>query len=310
MIPVTPEISVRPLQPDENEVVGSAVNGILSNTPYSMPMDAAMLHTQLYQPNPPTIYPVRMQRHARLCAWCAGRLEGFLDAAVGLDSESLRLPDYQPFGLIRFLILPTKVELVNEVAVALLAAAEQFWRQAGVAHVKAFHMSTGYPAFQAGVGVLPGDWPEHIRVLTTSGYYFVDRFYALRRPLDLPVEEVLPMTGLSLIYRGTSADRTYQLYRRAEPIGTARVTRLILDRETTRLRIANLIDLQIEPGWRRQNIGKWLLRRLINDASLQGYQQMLVHIAQHHSALLNLINQLGFIEENYRGYTLEKALTE
>ena len=283
MIPVTPEISVRPLQPDENEVVGSAVNGILSSTPYSMPMDAAMLHTQLYQPNPPTIYPVRMQRHARLCAWRAGRLEGFLDAAVGLDSDSLRLPDYQPFGLIR---------------------------QAGVAHVKAFHMSTGYPAFQAGVGVLPGDWPEHIRVLTTSGYYFVDRFYALRRPLDLPVEEVLPMTGLSLIYRGTPADRTYQLYRRAEPIGTARVTRLILDRESTRLRIANLIDLQIEPSWRRQNIGKWLLRRLINDASLQGYQQMLVHIAQHHSALLNLINQLGFIEENYRGYTLEKALTE
>ena len=219
MIPVTPEISVRPLQPDENEVVGSAVNGILSSTPYSMPMDAAMLHTQLYQPNPPTIYPVRMQRHARLCAWRAGRLEGFLDAAVGLDSDSLRLPDYQPFGLIRFLILPTKVELVNDVAVALLAAAEQFWRQAGVAHVKAFHMSTGYPAFQAGVGVLPGDWPEHIRVLTTSGYYFVDRFYALRRPLDLPVEEVLPMTGLSLIYRGTPADRTYQLYRRAEPIG-------------------------------------------------------------------------------------------
>ena len=289
MIPVTPEISVRPLQPDENEVVGSAVNGILSSTPYSMPMDAAMLHTQLYQPNPPTIYPVRMQRHARLCAWRAGRLEGFLDAAVGLDSDSLRLPDYQPFGLIRFLILPTKVELVNDVAVALLAAAEQFWRQAGVAHVKAFHMSTGYPAFQAGVGVLPGDWPEHIRVLTTSGYYFVDRFYALRRPLDLPVEEVLPMTGLSFIYRGTPADRTYQLYRRAEPIGTARVTRLILDRESTRLRIANLIDLQIEPSWRRQNIGKWLLRRLINDASLQGYQQMLVHIAQHHSALLNLI---------------------
>jgi len=310
MIPVTPEIVIRPLQPDETEAVGSALNGILSHTPYSMPMDPAMLHAQLYQPNPPTIYPARMQRHARLCAWRAGQLEGFLDAAVGLDSDSLRLPDYQPFGLIRFLILPPRAQLVNDVAAALLAAAEQFWRQAGVAHIKAFHLSTGYPAFQAGVGVLPGDWPEHIHALTTAGYYFVDRFYALRRPLDLPVEEVLPMTGLSLIYRGTSADRTYQLYRRAEPIGTARVTRLILDREATRLRIANLIDFQIEPNWRRQNIGKWLLRRLINDASLQGYQQMLVHIAQQHSALLNLINQLGFIEENYRGYTLEKALTE
>jgi ribosomal protein S18 acetylase RimI-like enzyme len=57
------------------------------------------------------------------------------------------------------------------------------------------------------------------------------------------------------------------------------------------------------------NIGKWLLRRVINDATLQGYQQILIHVAQNQQAVLNLLNQLGFIEENYRGYTLEKALT-
>ena len=75
-------------------------------------------------------------------------------------------------------------------------------------------------------------------------------------------------------------------------------------------RSANLVDLQIDPQWRRANIGKWLLRRIINDVTLQGYQQLLAHVPQSQQAVLNLLNQLGFIEENYRGYTLEKALTK
>jgi GNAT superfamily N-acetyltransferase len=310
MMPLTPDLQVRPLQAEEGLLLAEVLNRVLARTPYSVPLDDVQWQEQLYQATPPTLYPVRWQGHARLCAWRARRLDGFIDVAVGLDSDSQNLPDYQPFGLLRFLLLPdNKNEVVNEVAKALLNAAEDFWRQMGVGHVKAFHLSTGYPTFQAGVGVLPGDWSEHIRVLTAADFYLVERFYCLRRPLDLPVEEVLPLAGLSLVYRGKSTDRIYLLYRRAELIGQARVTSLLLVNETAPLRIANLVDLQIDPQWRRMNIGKWLLRRLINDATLQGYQQMLAHVAQSQQAVLNLLNQLGFLEENYRGYTLEKALT-
>lgn len=310
MMPVPPEIQVRPLQEEDEGMLAELLGRVLVSTPYSAVFEAADFQAQFYQAMPPTLYPVRWQSHARLCAWRARRLEGFIDVAVGLDSESASLPDYQPFGLLRFLLLPEKGELVSEVAQVLLSAAEEFWQQMGVGHVKAFHLSTGYPAFQAGIGILPGDWTEHIRELMGANYYLVERFYALSRPLDLPVEEVLPLAGLSLVYRGRPADRIYLLYRRAELIGQARVTTLLLARESAPLRIANLVDLQMDPQWRRQNIGKWLLRRIINDATLQGYRQMLAHVPQSQQAVLNLLNQLGFIEENYRGYTLEKALTK
>ncbi len=309
MIPVQPDVTVRSLQAEDTPQFSELLNGVLAGVPYSTPFDASAFDAQFYQANPPTLYPVRWQSHARLGAWRARRLEGFIDVAVGLDSDSLNLPDYQPFGLLRFLILPAKPEAVNAVATELLEAAEQFWRQAGVGYVKAFHLSTGYPTFQAGAGILPGDWVEQMRVLTGAGYFLVDRFYCLRRPLELPIEEVMPLAGLSLVLRGNPGDRTYMLYRRAEWVGTARVTGLLWNSETGSLRIANLIDIQIEKQWRRMNIGKWLLRRLINDAIIEGYQQMLVHVAQSQQAVLNLVNQLGFIEENYRGYTLEKALT-
>ncbi len=309
MMPVTPDVQVRALQVEDELLLAEALNHVFARTPYSLPMDDRQRQEQLYQATPPTIYPVRWQGHARLCAWRARRLEGFIDVAVGLDSDSQTLPDYQPFGLLRFLLLPDKSEMLNETARALLTAAEDFWRQMGVGHIKAFHMSTGYPAFQGGMGSLPGDWAEHIRVLTAADYYLVERFYCLRRPLDLPVEEVMPLAGLSLVYRGKPSDRTYLLYRRAELIGQARVTSLVLENGAAPLRVANLIDFQIDPEWRRMNIGKWLLRRVINDATLQSYQQILAHVAQHQQAMLNLLNQLGFIEENYRGYTLEKALT-
>lgn len=308
-MPVTPDVQVRVLQAEDEWLLAAALNHVFDNTPYSLPLDALQRQEQLYQATPPSLYPVRWQGHARLCAWRAKRLEGFIDVAVGLDSDSQNLPDYQPFGLLRFLLLPAKNEGLNETAHALLTAAEDFWRQMGVGHVKAFHMSTGYPTFQGGMGALPGDWTEHIRVLTAADYYLVERFYCLRRPLDQPVEEVMPLAGLSLVYRGKFSDRIYLLYRRAELIGQARVTSLVLENELSTLRIANLIDFQIDPQWRRVNIGKWLLRRVINDATLQGYQQVLAHVAQNQQAMLNLLNQLGFIEENYRGYTLEKALT-
>jgi L-amino acid N-acyltransferase YncA len=76
------------------------------------------------------------------------------------------------------------------------------------------------------------------------------------------------------------------------------------------LHVAYVTVLEIDQGWRRQNLGKLLLRRLINDATLQGYQQMVVHLAHQQHMARNLLVQHGFQELNYRGYTLDKALTD
>lgn len=311
MIPVlSPSLIIRPLRVDEVTLMGHFINDLLRNTPYSVPMEETELKDQLLHSQPPTLYQARWQRHFRLCAWRAGELEGFLDAATGFDQDNLDLPDYQPIGILRFLVLPTKTELVQEVATALLTGAEEFWRNAGIGYVKAFHMSTGYPAFQAGLGVLPGDWTTHMRILTGADFRLHERFYCLRRALDQPMEEITPLAQLSIVQRGKLADRHYHVYRQTEWIGAARVTMLRLEEDKYKARIANLVDLRIAPEWRRMNIGKWLLRRVINDAITQGYHQMLVHAPHRAHAAINLLNQLGFQEENYRGYTLEKVLTK
>jgi len=306
---LSPSLVIRQLRVDEVSHVGAAINHLLRATPYSTAMEETDLKDQLLHSQPATLYQARWQRHLRLCAWRAGELEGFLDAATGFDQDSLDLPDYRPIGLIRFLVLPTKPELTNEVATALLQAAEQFWRNAGIGYVKAFHMSTGYPAFQAGLGVLPGDWTTHMRIFTGADFQLQERFYGFRRALDQPMEEVTPLAQLSIVQRGKLNDRHYQVYRQTEWIGAARVTGLHIEEERHTVRIANLVDLRVAPEWRRMQIGRWLLRRVINDSITQGYHQMLVHAPHRAHAAINLLNQLGFQEENYRGYTLEKALT-
>ncbi len=314
LMPITPALTLRPLRPEDVALVRPALNQQLLHAPYSIEITENALPANLLQPSPPTLYLVRWQRHQCFCVWRAGLLEGLIDVAIGLDSDSLDLPDYAPLGLLRFLLLPTTMVRVNEVADLLLTAATTFWQKHGVGSIKAFHMSTGYPEFQAGLGALPGDWHDHIRVLTSSGFQLTERFYALIRPLDQPLEETLPLAGLSVVFRGKGRDRHYQLYRQAERIGEARLTELQVTTTSLAgtqrlLRMANLVNLSIHPEWRGRAIGKWLLRRLINDATFQGYHQMLVHVPNRAFSMQNLLTQHGFQEQNYRGYTLERTLT-
>lgn len=316
--PPAPTLSVRPLPaPGTDEsalqaqlyLVQQRLQEQFSAAPFSSVMDEAACRINLLRPNPPTVHPVRWQGHQCLCAWRAGTLEGLLDIATGFDSESIELRGDAPVGFIRFLLLPADPARVDQVVSALFVAAESFWRQQRVGYLKAFHMSAGYPQFQGGLGALPGSWDAHIRVLTGAGFQFTDRFYALRRPLDQPMEELMPVGQVSLVMRGKPTDRYYQLYRQVDQIGHARVCELTTTEGERTIRIANLLDLFIDPEWRGQDLGKWLLRRLLNDALLQGYHQMLVHVPHRAFILQNLLTQHGFQEQNYRGYTLEKALT-
>lgn len=319
LMPIAPTLLLRPMRPEDEAVVRPAINRQLLRAAYSMELDPRALLANLLQPNPPTLYTVRWQRHQSFCVLRAGALEGLINVAVGLDSDSLDLPDYSPLGLLRFLLLPTMPGRVDEVADLLMTAATTFWQTHGVGYIKAFHMSTGYPEFQAGLGALPGDWHEQIRVLTSSGFQLSERFYALIRPLEQPLEERLPVAGLTLVFRGKATDRHYQIYHQSDRIGEARLAELPMrstfpsstpSSGTQRLiRIANLVNLFIHPEWRGRDIGKWLLRRLINDATFQGYHQMLVHLPHRAFIMQNLLTQHSFQEQNYRGYTLERSLT-
>jgi GNAT superfamily N-acetyltransferase len=311
MIPVSPAVTIQVLSAKDGAALARLIGPLILSTPYSSSIDEDVVQREIIAEPPPVVFPVRWQQHRRLGAWRAGQLVGFLDAAVGLDSENLDLPDYQPLGLIRFLSLPERQELASEVATGLLEAAQRFWQETGAAYVKAFHLSTGYPSFQAGAGLLPGDWSAQVRALTEAGFHLRERYYCLYRPLAEPQEEVTPSADLSLVFRGERHDRRYELYyRRIDWVGRARLVRRQAAGREAALPIAYLPDFYIDPKWRRQDIGKWLLRRLINDATLQGDAQMVLHLAHHQHAAMNLFVQQGFQELSYRGYSLEKALTQ
>lgn len=308
---ITPLITVQPLDGAAAGMLARFIGPRIAAAPYSTIVTPEHVRREILTEQPPSLYPVRWQKHRHLGAWRAGQLVGFLDVAAGLDAESQDVPDYYPEGLIRFLVLPDRREWVTPVAEALFSEAQHFWQETGVAYVKAFHISTGYPSFQAGAGILPSDWGDLIRVLTSMGFVFRTRYYCCARRLVEPIEEVSPLADLSLVFRGDWHNRRYEIYyRRVEMVARARVVRLSIQGEDAPMPIARLVDLFVDPNWRHKDIGKWLLRRAINDATHQGDVQMIVHLAQQHHAALNLLIQQGFQELNFRGYTLDMTLTQ
>lgn len=307
----SPLVTVEPLDGSAAGALARLVGPRIASAPYSSIATIDQIRYEIFGEPPPSHYTVRWQQHRHLGAWRGGQLVGFLDAAVGLDSESTDVPDYYPNGLIRFMALPDRREWVTPVAEALFEAAQRFWQETGVAYVKAFHISTGYPSFQAGAGILPSDWGDVVRVMTGVGFLFCARYYCYARRLVEPVEETVPLADLSLAFRGDWLNRRYEVYyRRVELVAQARVVRLSIQGDDGPMPVARLVDLYVDPNWRLKDIGKWLLRRAINDATHQGDVQMIVHLAQQHHAALNLLVQQGFQELNYRGYTLEMTLTQ
>lgn len=304
-------MAVHPLTGEHSTALVRLLAEPWSEQPYSAPLDGARVLAEVLADPPPSIYPVRWQRQRLLGAWRAGQLIGFAHVAAGFDSESLDRPDYSPLGLLRFMRLPPNGPLTATTAAALLAATQRFWQETGVAEVKAFHPSIGYPSFQAGSGTLPAEWNDVVAALTGDGYILSARHYMFARRLTDPIEEVVPLADLSLVYRGDWLARSYEVYyRRVDRVASAHVARMTLTGEEGDFPLSKVVDLFVHPQWRRQDIAKWLLRRIINDATHLGDAQMVVHLAQHRHAAMNLLIQQGFQELSYRGYTLEKVLTQ
>ncbi|MEZ4660268.1 MAG: GNAT family N-acetyltransferase [Caldilineaceae bacterium] len=336
MMPIAPDIIIRPMGRDDAAALAEFLNPAFTAIAYNLPMNEALAREFIFEPGPLTLYPVRWQRHMHLGAWRARQLVGFLDAATGLDSDHQTSPDYEPLGLLRFLALPERPDLIEPVGIALLQAAERFWLDVGTRHIQAFHLSTGYPTFQAGAGVLPNEWTAHFRLLTMTGYVLRQRYQRFVRQLGPMIEEEAPRADVSIALGGNRNARTYQIYhRRIDRIGAGQVIGVQsqnVDRpgpveapdprpstptrsrpdglDDKPVRVAHVTNLYIEEAWRGQNIGKWMLRRMINDATIQGYDQMIAYLPQSRHVAWSLLTQQGFVETTYRGYSMDKVLTE
>lgn len=297
----------RVLYPPDSHQMHELLAKALLRAPFSAPMDDGAIQTHCFQPEPPSFHQVRWLRRQIFGAFSEERLLGFVDVAVGFDHATQHLMGDRPVGLLRFLALPDAYTLSGPIARLLLQAAEGFWQEQSVRRVRAFSHSTGYPPFQLGTGLLPSDWEDHHRWLNEAGYRPVERFYALQLPLLRPVREEIPAGSYTLYPQNDRAGVRYQVYEGDEVriAATRMEERQVLEPQAANP-VAGIIELIVASAWRRKGIGRWLLRRMINDAHLRGNRSLVVFVGHSNRAGLSLCRQAGFEEMDYRGYTLEK----
>lgn len=295
-------------QPDSHQML-RLLAPALAKAPYSCPMDDGGIQTHCFQPEPPTLHSVRWLRRQLFGALAEERLLGFIDVAVGFDHATQHLMDDRPLGLLRFLALPPDYTLSGRVAHLLLETAEEFWREQSVRRVRAFSLSTGYPDYQLGMGILPSTWEDHHRWLNQQDYRPVERYYCLVHPLQRLTREDIPPAGYTLYPQSDETGLRYQVYERDEVrIAATRMLERKVQEPASANPVAGLLELIVASAWRRRGIGSWLLRRMINDACLRGNRTLVAFVAHTNRAGLGLCRRAGFEEINYRGYTLEKQL--
>ncbi|MBI1293813.1 GNAT family N-acetyltransferase [bacterium] len=311
MQPVTvnrDSLFVRRVYASESAQLLAFLRTLLQKAPYSSDMDDAAVLAECLQPSPPGVHPVRWLKHDLLGVWNEENLLGFADIGIGYDHTNFHLDGSRPLGLLRFLALPADYVLAGRVARLLLRELDTFWREADVGQVRAFSFSTGYPSFQCGAGMLPASWEEHMQFLSEAGYRMVERYYCLRYPLQRLLVETFPQGTYTYWPSYTEADGGFQIFDGDARVAVARIVRRQVLTPAGVNPIAYLSDLEVAPKWRRRGIGRWLVRRLINDAHLLGCRQLVLHVNHDAEAAMALFYQAGFEEINYRGYTLEKRL--
>jgi GNAT superfamily N-acetyltransferase len=243
-----------------------------------------------------------------LGAWDGETLLGFIDLAVGYDHATLHLDSDRPIGLLRFLALDSDYLTANRAAKALLQAADLFWQEAGIQRIRAFSLSTGYPNFQSGAGMLPGAWEDHLNWLIDAGYRLTERYYCLCYPLHRLLVETLPEGVYTHRPQHIGDAYKYQIYEEDNQIAAARLFKRQVMQPEGANPVAYLSELGVALPWRRRGIGRWLLRRMLNDAYLMGCRWLVSHVNHAEHAAMSLFYQVGFEEISYRGYTLEKRL--
>lgn len=333
MIPLAPEISIRTLTQPDASALAPLLNRTLNRAPFSMEYNPTTLVAHLMDEVPFSVGAVVWHTYLLIGAWRAGELIGFMDAATGIPpAEKLNVDirenrsispgvDIEAnSGLLRMFILPEREALVATVAAQLFQRAEEFWLNARVQDVYAFKMGTGYPFFQAGAGVLPGDWSDHFRFLTEHGYRLEQRYRVLRLTLTNYCEEIYPDVGISLAMKSLPCGWEAILYhRRIQRIGYMRIFGETLfpeakaadgsaSTEPAAVPIATIAELYVNAEWRGKGLGKLLMRRAINDAYHRGFQSIIVYLNQSQHVAWSMFTQQGFQELSFNGYSFVKTL--
>ena len=319
-------VAVRPLHPDNSPQLISLLNRWVEHVPYTARFTPHSVGQDIFGSAPATVGGMKWLLNGQFGAWVRDDLVGFVDVATSFGADSSSLPVGRPLGYLRFLALPLAYlaeqtpllgteeaslsAWIDTVAYHLLVEAERFWRSQGVRRVIAFGMESGYPSFQAGAGAMPGEWSHHFRVLTQSDFRLQDRYYCLHRATSELLEEPTPGIKLSLLQRGSDHNRHYAIYQRAELVAQARLLYREVDYPGGVNPVGLLAAFSVEPAWRGKGVGKWLLRRLVNDAVLQGYRRLVFHLHPDDQAAINLFTQTGFQELDFRGYVFEKEFGE
>ncbi len=335
MQPITPDITTREIAMSDAPALATLLNKATSDLMYCRAYDAESVRADIL--NESNILPeVYAEWHSRLCigAWQAGTLIGFVDTAVVRIAEGTiavgsvntgMLPQQSsPYdrycGLIRSLILPKNPDLATDVQRLLLEPIEERWQTGGLERIDAFIPSLGYRRIQAGSGILPGEWREHFRLLTASGFQLEHRYRVMCLELEEFVEEVYPLISISLETHETEQGWTSRLYhRRVSPIGTITMIGGNLSPHSTQnekprhandelIPVATIHSLQVDDEWKESNLERLLLRRAINDCRHQNYQQMLMYLRHDRHEEWSLLAQHRFQELDYRGYTFQKHL--
>ncbi|MBX3052733.1 MAG: GNAT family N-acetyltransferase [Caldilineaceae bacterium] len=299
----------RLLYPPDSHQMHALLAQTLSGALFTCPMDDAEIQANCFQPEPSSLHSVRWLRHQIFGVLAEERLLGFIDVGLGYDHATQHLMDDRPLGLLRFLVVPTDYNFSSRVARLLLQTAETFWREQSVRRVRAFSFSTGYPAYQMGAGILPSTWEDHQRWLNQAGYRPTERYYCLAYPLNRLGREDVPVGSYTLYPENDETGLRYQIYEDDEMriAATRMIERQVVNPKDANP-VAGLVELIVASAWRRKGIGRWLLRRMINDAHQRGNHTLVTFVAHANRAGLGLCRQAGFEEINYRGYTLEKQL--
>lgn len=326
MIPSPPprSVVVRPLHEDESAQLISLLNLWVEQMPYTARFTRESVDQEIFGPAPATVSGMKWLFTSQFGAWAGDELVGFVDVATSFGAETSFVPVGRPLGYLRFLALPvafvpggtsssatndpTFLEWIDTVAHHLLVEAERFWLRQEVRRVIAFGVEGGYPTFQLGAGTMPGEWSHHIRVLTQSGFRLQDRTYCVHRRISELLEEPIPGLRLSLLQRGSDHNRHYAVYQRADLVAQARLLYRDVDYPAGINPVGLMADFQVLPAWRGKGVGKWLLRRMVNDATLLGYRRLVYHLHPDDRAAMNLFTQTGFQELDFRGYMFEKEI--
>lgn len=237
----------------------------------------------------------------------AGKMVGFAHCTVG------RLAQDEPETMRGFLRALVVAEDAPPGTIGLLvrAANAYFLQKSHLTNIIAFHMETGYPRLLYGRGTVMGMEWAWMQALGEQGYQLAHRWLFYEHQVDRPMSEHLPNIPNLILDWETEMDGQITLMVRqgVDILAKAHFMLLPQNPDCPRPRAASLYQLNVEPTYQRQGIGRWMLERGANHLLALGIPLLTIHALHEDTLTQSRLLRLGFHESPLRGYTYERALS-